>query len=138
MGCSVTVVGRVFVLACHPDILSAARAVARYSHAPPKLVHRNAALYIARYIMFIKVAMGLISDGQGWWYRPGVVVHRFELPRQEHGREICRWGLKCVRVLGYRFSLGGRQGVMLSSAGAEYVAMADRFKDVVFLRSIWR
>ena len=139
-------VGRIFrelvgsllwiALLTRPDITNAVRAVARYCSAP-KLVHWNAALCILRYavrtselgITFEKGTVGgvnLISFADADY-----------ASRATDRRSVSGGVVMCA---GGPISWHSKtqKCVTLSTTQAEYVALSDLGKEILFLRQVWR
>ena len=117
-----------------PDIYNAVRAVSRYSHAP-KWIHWIAALHI---LMYVRGTSGLgITFQRGSGVDLSVYVDSDFASRAEDRRSVsgalvmCAGG--CVSYLSKT-----QRSVTLSSAEAEFVAMADGVKDAIFVRGLWR
>lgn len=130
-----SIVGHLMWLAnnTRPDIYNAVRAVARYSNAP-KWIHWLAALHIVMYVR------GTSSFGITFQRGCGVDFLLFvdsDFASKATDRRsvsgvliMCAGG--CVVFLSKT-----QQSVTLSSAEAEYVAMADGLKEAIFVRGLW-
>lgn len=119
-----------------PDILNAIRAVARYCHAPT-LTHWRAALHILMYVRG--------TTGFGITYRRSGVASDLDLElyvdsdyaSKETDRRSVSGGLVMCANACVSFFSRTQKSVTLSSSEAEYVAMADGFKEAIFLRYVW-
>ena len=119
----------------HPDILNAVRAVARYSHAP-KLVHWKAALHVLMYVRFTS-SYGITFQ---WGTASGVGLEVFvdsDFASRATDRTSISGGVVMCAGACVSFFSRTQKRVTLSSTGAEYVAMAEGFKEAIFLRYIW-
>ena len=118
-----------------PDILNAVRAVARYSHAP-KLVHWKAALHILMHIRFTSSYGITFQRGTTSGVGLEVFVDSDFASRATDRRSVSGGVVMCAGACVSFFSRT-QKSVTLPSAEEEYVAMAEGFKEAVFLRYIW-
>lgn len=118
-----------------PDILNAVRAVARYSQSP-KLVHWRAAIHILMYVRGT-VALGITfqRDTVGGLYLE-MNVDADYASRATNRRSVSGCVVMCAGGCVVVFSRT-QKSVALSSFESEYVAMADGFKEAIFLRYLW-
>ena len=118
-----------------PDILNAVRAVARYTHAP-KLVHWKAALHILMYVRFTSSYGITFQRGT----KGGLALQLFvdsDYASKATGRKSVSGGVVMCAGACVAFFSRTQRSVTLSSTEAEYVAMAEGFKETIFLRYIW-
>ena len=118
-----------------PDILNAVRAVARYSHEP-KLVHWKAALQILMHIRFTSSYGITFQRGTA----SGVGLEVFvdsDFASRAADRGSVSGGVAMCACACVSFFSRTQKSVTLSSTEAEYVAMAEGFKEAIFLRYIW-
>ena len=117
-----------------PDIYNAVRAVARYPTAP-KWVHWLAALHIVMYVR------GTSDFGITFQRGCGVdFVHFVDsdfASKATHRRSVSGVLIMCSGGC-VVFVSKTQLSVTLSSAEAEYVAMADGMKEAIFVRGLWR
>ena len=119
-----------------PDISNAVRAVARY-YAAPKYVHWKAALSILGYVrracsFRINFQRGTVG---------GLSMQVFadaDYARKATGRRSVSGGLVMFGGASVSWVSRTQKCVTLSTTEAEYVALADVIKEVLFLRHIWR
>ena len=105
-----------------PDILSAVRAVARYSHSP-KLVHWKAVLHILQYIRLTSGHGITFQRGMG----SGVDLELYvdsDLPSRDTNRRCVSGGVVMCAGAYVSFFSRTQKSVTLSSTEAEYVALA--------------
>ena len=117
------------------DILNAVRPVARYSHAP-KLVHWKAAVHILMYIRFTSSYGITFQRGTASGVGLKVFVDSDFASKATDRRSVSGGVVMCAGACVSFFSRT-QKSVTLSSTEAEYVAMAERFKEAIFLRYIW-
>ncbi|CAM9450595.1 unnamed protein product [Pylaiella littoralis] len=118
-----------------PGILNAVRAVARYTHAP-KLVHWNAALHVLMYIRFTSSFGITFQRGTTGGVGFEVFVDSDYVSRATDRRSVSGGVVMCAGACVSFFSRT-QNSVTLSSTEAEYVALAEGFKEAIFLRYIW-
>ena len=118
-----------------PDILNAVRAGARYSHAP-KLVNWKAALHVITYARFTSSYGITFQRGTASGVDLEVFVDSDFASRATDRRSVSGGVVMCAGACVSFFSRP-QKSVTLSSTEAEYVAMAEWFKEVIFLRYIW-
>ena len=118
-----------------PDILNAVRAGARYSHAP-KLVRWKAALHILMFIRFTSSYGITFQRGTVNGVGLEVFVDSDIASRATDRRSVSGGVVMCAGACVSFFSRT-QKSVTLSSTEAEYVAMAEGFKEAIFLRYIW-
>ena len=111
-----------------PDIRNAVRAVARYLHAPKRL-HWQATMHVLRYVRFT-------SSFEITFQRGMVGGDRMELfvDSDFASKATDRRSVSGAVVM---YLCRTQKSVALSSMEAEYVAMADRMKEAIFLRYLW-
>ena len=123
-------------LLTRPDIANAVRAVARYCSAP-KMIHWQAALCILGYA--VKTSSFGISFQRGTV--PGISMIAFAdadyASRAEDRRSVSGGVVMCGGGPILWFSKT-QKCVTMSTTQAEYVAMADMGKEILFLRQVWR
>lgn len=118
-----------------PDILTAVRAVARYTHAP-KMLHWRAALHVLMYVRStasygITFSRDTERGVELELYVDSDFASKATDRRSVSGAVVmCAGG--CVSYLSRT-----QRSVTLSSTEAEYVAMADGLKEAIFLRMVW-
>ncbi|CAB1106941.1 unnamed protein product [Ectocarpus sp. CCAP 1310/34] len=119
-----------------PDIANALRAVARYC-ASPKMVHWKAALGISGYVrrtswMGITFERGVVTGMSMQVFVDADYASKATDRRSvSGGLVVCGGG--CMTWFSRR-----QKCVTLSTTEAEYVAIADVLKEVLFLRQVWR
>ena len=118
-----------------PDILSAVRAEARYSHAPKRL-HWQAAMHVLMYVRFtssfgITFQRGMVGGDRKEIFVDSDFASKATDRRSVSGAVVLFAGA-CVIYL-----CKTQKSVVLSSMKAEYVAMGDGMKDAIFLRYLW-
>ncbi|CAB1106091.1 unnamed protein product [Ectocarpus sp. CCAP 1310/34] len=119
-----------------PDIADAARAVARYCPSP-KMVHWKAALGILGYVrrtswMGITFEGGVVTGMSMQVFVDADYASKAADRRSVSGGLVmCVWG-------GVTWFSRTQKSVTLSTTEAEYVAIADVLKEVLFLRQVWR
>ena len=118
-----------------PDILTAVRAVARYSHAPKRL-HWQAAMHVLMYVRFtssfgINFQRGMVGGDRMELFIDSDFASKATDRRSVSGAVVMFAGA-CVMCL-----CRTQKSVALSSREAEYVAMADGMKEDIFLRYLW-
>ena len=118
-----------------PDILNAVRAVARYLHAPKRL-HWQAAMHVLMYVRFtssfgITFQTGMVGGDRMEHFVDSDFASKATDRRSVSGAVVMFAGA-CVMYL-----CRTQKSVALSSMEAEYVAMADGMKEVIFLRCLW-
>jgi len=118
-----------------PDILNAVRAVARYSHAP-KFVHWKAALHVLMYVRLTSSYGITFQRGVGGGVGLEVFVDSDYASRATDRRSVSGGVVMCAGACVSFFSRT-QKSVTLSSTEAEYVAMAEGFKETIFLRYVW-
>ena len=118
-----------------PDIFNAVRAVARYSHAP-KLVHWKAALHVIMYVRFASSYGNTFQRGTASGVGLEVFVDSDFASRATDRRSVSGGVVMCDGAC-VSFLSRTQKSVTLSSMEAEYVAMAEGFKEAIFLRYIW-
>ncbi|CAB1110924.1 unnamed protein product [Ectocarpus sp. CCAP 1310/34] len=119
-----------------PDIANAVQAVARYC-ASPKMVHWKAPLGILGYVcrtnwMGITFERGVVT---------GMSMQVFVDPdyaSKAADRRSVSGGLVMREGGGVTWFSRTKKCVTLSTTEAEYVAIADVMKEVLFLRQVWR
>ncbi|CAB1097046.1 unnamed protein product [Ectocarpus sp. CCAP 1310/34] len=119
-----------------PDIANAVRAVARYC-ASPKMVHWKAALGILGYVrrtswMGITFERGVVTG-----MSMQVFVDADYASKAADRRSVSGGLVMCGGGCVTWFSRT-QKCVTLSTTEAEYVAIADVLKEVLFLRQVWR
>ncbi|CAB1120479.1 unnamed protein product [Ectocarpus sp. CCAP 1310/34] len=119
-----------------PDIANAVRAVARYC-ASPKMVHWKAALGILGYVrrtswMGITFERGVVTG-----MSMQVFVDADYASKATDRRSVSGGLVMCGGGCVTWFSRT-QKCVTLSTTEAEYVAIADVLKEVLFLRQVWR
>ena len=131
-------IGRVFreligsllwiALLSRPDIVNAARAVARYCSAP-KMIHWRAALGILGY--------AVRTSSFGITFQRGAVggFHLVSFADGDYASKATDRRLVSGDVSWYSKT---QKCVTLSTTQAEYVAMSDVAKVILFLRQVWR
>ena len=119
-----------------PDIANAVRAVARYC-ASPKMVHWNAARGILGYVKR--------TSWMGLTFERGVVTGMSmqvfadaDYASRETGRKSVSGGLVMCGGGCVSWFSRTQRSVTLSTTEAEYVAMVEVMKEVMFLRHVWR
>ena len=118
-----------------PDILSAVRAVARYSHAPKRL-HWQAAMHVLMYVRFtssfgITFQRGMVGGDHMKLFVDSDFASKATDRRSVSGAVVMFAGACVV------YSCRTQKSVALSSMEGEYVAMADGTKEAIFLRYLW-
>ena len=116
-----------------PDILNTVRAVARYYHAP-KLVHWKAALHILMYIRFTSSYGIPFQRGTASGVGLEMFVDSDFASRATNRRSVSGGFVMCAGACVSFFSRT-QKSVTLSSMEAEYVAIAEGFKEAIFLRT---
>jgi len=139
-------IGRVFreligsllwiALLSRPDIVNAVRAVARYCSAP-KMVHWKAALGILGY--------AVRTSSFGITFQRGTVegFHLVSFADADYAskatdRRSVSGGVVMCAGGGVSWYSKTQKCVTLSTTQAEYVAMSDVAKEILFLRQVWR
>ena len=117
-----------------PDILNAVRAGARYSHAP-KLVHWKAALHVLVHDRFTSSYGITFQRGTASGVGLEVFVDSGFASRATDRRAVSGGVVMCAGACVSFFSRT-QKSVTLSSTEAEYVVMAEGFKEAIFLRCI--
>ena len=123
-------------LLSRPDLLNAVRAVARYSSAP-KSIHCRALLCILGY--------AVRTSSFGISFQRGTVGGIFMITfadadyasRSEDRRSVSGGVVMCAGGVIAWFSKT-QKCITLSTTHAEYVAMAEMGKEILFLRQVWR
>ncbi|CAB1100038.1 unnamed protein product [Ectocarpus sp. CCAP 1310/34] len=119
-----------------PDIANAVRAVARYC-ASPKMVHWKATLGVLGYVwttswMGITFERGVVTR-----MRMQVFVNADYASKATDRRSVSGGLVMCGGGCVTWFSRT-QKCVTLSTTEAEYMAIADVLKEVLFLRQVWR
>lgn len=117
-----------------PDISNAVRAVARYMHAP-KLKHWLAARGILEYLK-VTSSYG-ITFQRGSGLELVVYADAAYAPRDTRRKSVSGAAVMCGGAAIQWISRTQKTST-LSTSEAEYVAMAEGFKEALFLRSVWR
>ena len=124
-------------ISTRPDISNAVRSVARY-YSAPKAVHWKSALGILAYING--------TCGFGITYQRGTTVGislevfadaDYASSRATDKRSVSCGTIMCTGACVCWFSRT-QKCVTLSTSGAEYVALGDAVKKLLFLRQVWR
>ena len=118
-----------------PDILNAVRAIARYSHAP-KLIHWKAALHVLMYVRFTLDFGITFQRGLSNGVTLDVFVDSDFANAATQRKSVSGGVVMCAGACVQYFSRTQRT-VALSSTEAEYVALAEAFKEAIFLRYVW-
>ena len=108
--------------------------MARYFHAP-KLVHWKAALHILMYVRFTSSYGITFQRGTTSGVGLEVFVDSDFASRATDRRYVCGGVVMCAGAC-VSFLSRTQKSVALSSTEAEYVAMAEGFKEAIFLRYI--
>ena len=109
--------------------------MARYFHAP-KLVHWKAVLRVLVYVRFTSSYGITFQRGTARGVGLEVFVDSDFASRATDRRSVSSGVAMCAGACVAFFSRT-QKSVALSSAAAEYVAMAEGFKEAIFLRYIW-
>ena len=117
-----------------PDMLSAVRAVARYSHSS-KLVHWKATLHILQYIRLTSGHGITFQRGMGSGVDLELYVDSDFASRGTNRRSVSGVVVMCAGACVSFFSWT-QKSVTRSSTEAEYVALAAGIKETGFLRYI--
>ena len=123
-------------ISTRPDISNAVRSVARYCSAP-KAVHWNSALGILAYIN------GTCGFGITYQRETTVGISLEVFADVDYGsratdrRSVSGGAIMCAGGCVCWFSRT-RKCVALSTSEAEYVALGDAVKELLFLRQVWR
>ena len=115
-----------------PDILSAVRAVARYSRGP-KIVHWKAVLHVLMYVKFSSRYGITFQRGTKGGVNLEVYVNSDYASKATYMRSVPRSVVMCAGAC-VSFSSRTQMSVTLSSTEAEYIAMTDRLKEAISLR----
>lgn len=123
-------------LLTRPDLANAVRAVARYC-ASPKLVHWKAAIGILEY------AVGTSSLGISFQRgtKEGISLLAFadaDFASRSTDRRSISGGVIMCGGGPVQWLSKTQKCTTLSTTEAEYVAMADTAKEILFLRNVWR
>ncbi|CAB1107675.1 unnamed protein product [Ectocarpus sp. CCAP 1310/34] len=119
-----------------PDIANAVRAVARYC-ASPKMVHWKAALGILGYVRRTSWMGITFENGVVTGMSMQVFVDADYASKAADRRSVSGGLVMCGGGCVTWFSRT-QKCVTLSTTEAEYVAIADVLKEVLFLRQVWR
>ena len=119
-----------------PDIISAVRAVARYSRAP-KFVHWKAVLYVLMYVKFTSRYDITFQRGTEGGVNLEVYVDSDYASMATYMRPVPRSVVMCAGACVSFFSRTQMSVTLSSTEEAEYFAMADELKKVIFLRYLW-
>ena len=117
-----------------PDISNAVRSVARYAHAP-KLKHWKAARGILEYLNASSSYGVTFQRGSG--LEMVVYADAAYAPKETKRKSVSGGAVMCGGAA-IQWISRTQKCTTLSSSEAEYVAMAEGFKEALFLRSVWR
>ena len=123
-------------ISTRPDISNAARSVARYS--APRAIHLKSAIGILAYIN--------ATCGFGITYQRGTTVgislegfaDADHASKATDRRSVSGGAIMCAGACVCWFFSRTQKCVTLSTSEAEYVALGDAFKELLFLRQVWR
>ena len=116
-----------------PAIANAVRAVARYTNSP-RAIHEKTAVGILEYIFF--------TSDFGITFQRGSVLELVAYADADYAsnatdrRSVSGGAVMCAGACVCWFSRT-QKCVTLSTTEAEYVALADTIKEVIFLRYVW-
>ena len=119
-----------------PDISNAVRAVARYC-ATPKYVHWKGALGILRYVRQTSPFGITFQRGTVGGLSMPVFADADYVSKATDRRSVSG-GLVIYGCASVSWFSRIQKSVALSTTEAEYVALADVIKEVLFLRQVWR
>ena len=120
-------------ISTRPDISNAVRSVARYCSAP-KAVHWKSALGILAYICDLGITY---QRGTNVGISLEVFADANYASRATDGRSVSGGSTMCAGACVCWFSRT-QKCVTLSTSEAEYVALGDAVKELLFLRQVWR
>ena len=116
-----------------PDILNAVRALARYCNAPT-MGHWKAALHVLMYVRGT-INIGITFERGG--SLDLVLYVDADFASKETGRKSVSGGLlMCASACAGYFSKT-QQSVTTATSEAEYAAMAQGLKEMIFMRYVW-
>ena len=118
-----------------PDISNAVRAVARYC-ASPRQIHWRAALGILGYVKRTSTLGITFRRGSSFGLHPIAFADADYASRGTDRRSVSGGLIMCGGGCVSWFSRT-QKCVTLSTSEAEYVAMTDTLKEVLFLRHVW-
>ena len=119
-----------------PDISNAVRSVARYSSAP-KAIHWKAALGILAYVNGTSSLGITYQKGTAASISLGGFADADYASKATDRRSVSGGVIMCAGACVCWFSKT-QKCVTLSTSEAEYVALGDAVKELLFLRQVWR